>query len=149
MKNISLTWQYKISGVGLFVILTAIWLHLTQPWLPTPSAEGWYVRNTDLTNLFAGTPSSSGESESANNKPPPSTPTPSTKYAGVTSKLNINLATLSELDALPGIGPAKAQAILDYREKLGRFKSTEELLQVKGIGAKIYEKIKEVTTVDP
>lgn len=61
--------------------------------------------------------------------------------------INLNTATKEDLVALPGIGPAKAQAILDYRSKNGAFKSIEELKDVKGIGAKRYEKIKGDLTV--
>jgi competence protein ComEA len=55
---------------------------------------------------------------------------------------NINTATMDELVALPGIGPAKAQAILDHRKAHGPFKSVEELKDVKGIGAKRFERLK-------
>ena len=51
--------------------------------------------------------------------------------------LDINTATVDELDTLPGIGEAKAAAIVAYREAHGGFSSVEELLQVKGIGEKI------------
>ena len=61
--------------------------------------------------------------------------------------LNLNTATKEELVALPGIGPAKAQAILDYRNAHGGFKSVEELKDVKGIGAKRFEKLKGELTV--
>ena len=61
--------------------------------------------------------------------------------------LNLNTATKEELIALPGIGPAKAQAILDYRTAHGGFKSVEELKDVKGIGAKRFEKLKGELTV--
>ena len=56
--------------------------------------------------------------------------------------VNLNTAAMEELVALPGIGPAKAQAIIDHRKAHGPFKSVEELKDVKGIGAKRFEKIK-------
>lgn len=48
--------------------------------------------------------------------------------------LNLNTATLEQLDGLPGVGPATAQAILDYRKARGRFRSVDELMEVRGIG---------------
>lgn len=69
------------------------------------------------------------------------------QWAG--AALNLNTATKDELIALPGIGPAKAQAILDYRQANGAFKSVEELKDVKGIGAKRFEKLKADLTVSP
>ncbi|HUP70288.1 MAG TPA: helix-hairpin-helix domain-containing protein [Acidimicrobiales bacterium] len=48
--------------------------------------------------------------------------------------VNLNTATLEQLDGLPGIGPATAQAILDYRKTRGRFRSVDELMEVRGIG---------------
>ena len=63
--------------------------------------------------------------------------------------VNLNTATKEELIALPGIGPAKAQAILDYRKANGAFKSVDELKDIKGIGAKRFEKLKPDLTVAP
>ena len=63
--------------------------------------------------------------------------------------VNLNTATKEELVALSGIGPAKAQAILDYRAQHGGFKSVEELKDVKGIGARRFEKLKPELTVGP
>lgn len=48
--------------------------------------------------------------------------------------VDLNVATLSDLDALPGVGPATAQAIIDERRRRGRFRSVDELLDVRGIG---------------
>ena len=62
-------------------------------------------------------------------------------------KVNINTANLSELDALPGIGPSIAQRIIDYREENGSFKSIEDLQNVKGIGTAKYEEIKDYVTI--
>jgi competence protein ComEA len=50
--------------------------------------------------------------------------------------ISINSATVEELDSLPGIGPKMALAIVEFREKYGKFSSPEDLLQVPGIGAK-------------
>lgn len=61
--------------------------------------------------------------------------------------VNINTATAEELKALPGIGPAKAQAIVDYRQSNGGFKSVEDLKKVKGIGEGIFNKLKAEATV--
>ena len=62
-------------------------------------------------------------------------------------KININTATLAELDNLPGIGPSTAQKIIEYREKNGKFKKIEDIQNVKGIGEAKYEDIKEKITV--
>ena len=67
----------------------------------------------------------------------------------VVAAVNLNTATKEELVALSGIGPAKAQAILDYRTQHGGFKSVEELKEVKGIGARRFEKLKPELTVTP
>jgi competence protein ComEA len=62
-------------------------------------------------------------------------------------KININTASLTELQELPRIGEKVAQNIIDFRKENGNFKSTADLLKVKGIGEKIYELIKDRVTV--
>lgn len=64
-------------------------------------------------------------------------------------KVNINTAGLEELDLIPGVGPALAQRIIDYREQNGLFSSPEEIQQVSGIGPKTYEKMAEFIRVGP
>jgi len=61
--------------------------------------------------------------------------------------LNLNAATLDQLETLPGIGRKVAERILEYRTKSGGFKKIEELMNVKGIGEKSFLKIKPLITV--
>ena len=61
---------------------------------------------------------------------------------GLFAKININTATMQELHSLKGIGHKKAVAIMEYR-KLHPFKKIEDIMKVKGIGKKTFEKIKD------
>jgi len=63
------------------------------------------------------------------------------------SLLNINKADSIELTSLPGIGPSKAQAIIQYREENGPFKEAKGLMDVPGIGTKTFEQLEELITV--
>jgi competence protein ComEA len=64
------------------------------------------------------------------------------KNKGTSEKININTAPVSELENLPGIGASRAEAIVAYREEKGGFRKKEELMNISGIGPKIYEKMK-------
>ncbi len=64
-----------------------------------------------------------------------------------TDLININTATLEELDTLPGIGPSKAQAIIDYRNTNGNFSAIEDIMNVSGIGQTTFDNIKNLITV--
>ncbi|MHA2611622.1 MAG: helix-hairpin-helix domain-containing protein [bacterium JZ-2024 1] len=108
--------------------------------LSQPLADGMYlliprISSTspqEIDNLIQESASETSQ------KPRSSTPS---------AKINLNTATLEELMELPGIGEKTARAILDYRQKVGKFRSIEELKNVKGIGDKKFEKIKDLVTI--
>lgn len=71
-----------------------------------------------------------------------------TRSIGVSETININTADEAELDKLPGVGPATAKKIIEYRQQTGGFKSVEELVNVKGIGSKKLEQMRPYITVN-
>ena len=68
--------------------------------------------------------------------------------ATASSAININTANLTALQSLSGIGPAKAQAIIDYREQHGPFAKIEDIKKVSGIGPSTYDTIKDHISVE-
>lgn len=67
--------------------------------------------------------------------------------AASSAKVNLNTASLAELETLPGIGPVLAGRIVDYRTRQGGFRTTSDLRKVDGIGNARYEQLKELVTV--
>src|SRR6266508_2541650 len=76
------------------------------------------------------------------------TPVPEV-VTSTTELVNINTASLAELDTLPGVGPTTAQKIIDYREQNGPFINAEDIVNVSGIGPGTYERFKDLITVGP
>ena len=64
-------------------------------------------------------------------------------FVSAFAAINLNTADKAALESISGIGPAKANAIIKYREEQGSFKSVDELLNIKGIGPKIFKNIKD------
>jgi competence protein ComEA len=64
-------------------------------------------------------------------------------WAEAVTKVEINTASQKQLETLPGIGPALAKRIIEYRTENGKFKRIEELMNVKGIGEKKFLKLKD------
>ena len=74
----------------------------------------------------------------------------STQSASPAAKvINLNTATALELETLPGIGPAMAARILEYREKNGPFQKIEELMNIQGIGERVFLRLRPQITVTP
>ncbi len=64
-------------------------------------------------------------------------------------RIDLNKATLSQLNSLPGIGPVIAERILELRQKSGPFKRIEDLMNIRGIGEKKFLKLKDLITLKP
>ena len=84
-----------------------------------------------------------GVGEAAQTPPTPPRPTPAANL------VNLNTATVAQLELLPGIGAKTAQRIIEHRQKNGSFKKIEELMNVRGIGEKSFLKLKPIITVGP
>jgi competence protein ComEA len=98
-----------------------------------------FVMAASLTGLAQTQTASSAQTTGRRASQPPAPATP----------ININTATASELEALPGVGPAMAERIVEYRQKNGAFKKIEDLMNVKGIGEKSFLKLKPLVTIAP
>lgn len=81
--------------------------------------------------------------------PGPMPPTAGWDAALATARrINLNEATQQELERLPEVGPALARRIVEHRQRHGRFRSHEELLDVPGIGPKVLEAVRDYVTIE-
>ena len=94
---------------------------------------------SDGEQIAVGVPGSWGESSGTGG--------PAAAPASPAARLNLNTATVADLDGLPGIGPVLAQRIIDYRDQQGRFTSVDQLDDVPGIGPSIAARLTKLVTV--
>ncbi|NEA35787.1 ComEA family DNA-binding protein [Streptomyces sp. SID13031] len=112
------------------------------------AAAGGALPGVDLTTLNLARQVTDGEQivVGVPTLAPAGTPTagqpPGTPRAPAATPVDLNTATLAQLDGLPGVGPVLAQRILDWRNEHGRFTSTDELQEVPGVGPKKFESLK-------
>jgi competence protein ComEA len=114
------------------------------------SAAGGFLAEADKTNINLAQLLDDGEKLDVpyieGGSPVFTTPLPEV-VTSTTELININTASLAELDTLPGIGPTTAQKIVDYRTQNGPFINAEDIINVSGIGPGTYERIKNLITV--
>jgi competence protein ComEA len=79
--------------------------------------------------------------------PPMATAQKNATQSSISQKVNLNTATVEELQTIPGIGPAMAKRVVEYRSKVGKFTKIEDIINVKGIGEKKFQKMKDRLTV--
>ncbi|MBM7789290.1 ComEA family DNA-binding protein [Tenggerimyces flavus] len=109
-------------------------------------AAGGALPGADLSGLNLARPLTDGEQVLVGLPPPPGGPSARPSPTGQ-ALVDLNTATLEQLDALPGVGPVLAQRILDYRDEHGRFESVEDLQQVTGIGSRKFAELRELVQV--
>ena len=127
--------RYEAAALGVtaaFVLFTAGWFFAGQT-----ESEPYTVTVQQAAVTDA---SSAAQPETADTQQPDSL------LEG--ERIPVNTADGYELDRLPGIGPAKAQAIVTYREEHGPFQSTDQLLEVSGIGQTTLEGLLDYITLD-
>ena len=126
----------RLSRLEWVVLLaTVVFLSFTS---------GWFLRSATIPHTYVTTAHAPSPSDSA----------ASSDTSGAAEgllegeRISINRADLYDLDRLPGIGQVKAQAILDYRAEHGPFQTTDQLLEVSGIGEATLEQILPYITLE-
>ncbi len=154
MKN-STIWL----GVIIFALITAAILYRWM--LPVSPTEHWLSVNEEVAEALTG--GIEARPDAVENKPAadeaavpsvqpnePGAPVSMDRPSAVDAqgRIELNQASVELLDDLPGIGPAKAQAIIDYRTAHGPFRAVEQLMEVKGIGQKTFDKLRDKVWIE-
>lgn len=110
------------------------------------AAAGGSTGEVDLSGINLARPLKDGEKVTIGQPEPGLEPLDGIEN-GTDGLIDLNTATVQELDSLPGIGETRANAIVTYRTEHGSFVNVEELLQVPGISSTLYDQIKDKVTV--
>ncbi len=113
---------------------------ITPTLVKTPKQSSPSPQNSPANQSAAPTPTKTSTSAPT----PSATPAPAPEQS---EKININTASLEELDKITGVGPIIGQRIIDYRNTNGPFQKIEDIKNVKGIGDVTFEKMKDEITI--
>ncbi len=106
------------------------------------------ITSAEATSSAAPTPSAIPSATASAPATTPPAAVEHVKRATVDDPVTLNTATLDDLERLPGIGPKRAAAILELRQKLGRFRQVEDLMRVKGVGRATLKKLRPIVRLD-
>lgn len=109
------------------------------------SISGYFLKSREMQSYVVETETNADDIFSTK---PPSTEDSTSAPERADGKININTASLTQLELLEGIGPEKAKRIIRYREEHGPFEVIEDIMKIDGIGKKTFEKIKDSITVE-
>ena len=119
-----------------------------SPEKETSTIENPTTESLTIESFSTESPTIESSTKESFTKESSATGSSSSKSEKITTKININTASVEELQTLKGIGPATAKSIILYREEYGAFSAIEEIMNVKRIGEKTFAKIKERITVE-
>ena len=121
---------------------------IENPTIESPTIESFSTESLTIESFSTESPIIESSTKESFTKESSATGSSSSKSEKITTKININTASVEELQTLKGIGPATAKSIILYREEYGAFSAIEEIMNVKRIGEKTFAKIKERITVE-
>ena len=121
---------------------------IENPTIESPTIESFSTESLTIESFSTESPTIESSTKESFIKESSATGSSSSKSEKITTKININTASVEELQTLKGIGPATAKSIILYREEYGAFSAIEEIMNVKRIGEKTFAKIKERITVE-
>ena len=121
---------------------------IENPTIESPTIESFSTESLTIESFSTESPTIESSTKESFTKESSVTGSSSSKSEKITTKINIDTASVEELQTLKGIGPATAKSIILYREEYGAFSAIEEIMNVKRIGEKTFAKIKERITVE-
>ncbi|MGA6164329.1 ComEA family DNA-binding protein [Amycolatopsis magusensis] len=143
----SATGELVVSVIGKVVKPGLVTLPAGARVADAVRAAGGILPETDLATVNLARRLTDGEQLDVGAPPQAPGPAPTSPGAGPTVKVDLNTASLTQLDDLPGVGEVTAKRILDWRNEHGRFTAVEQLREIEGIGETRFTRLRDQVTV--